>query len=236
MTATYIFDIVLLVVLLFILIRSCVQGFFKTVFRSLRFVLSILAAYFLGKPIGEWMDRTFIHGWTYNGVYDKINGLYQSASESFNVQKILSSFPKFLIPQSMREQIENMDETGEALVTSASEAVSSAISHFISMLVSYILVFVLAWILLWLFTKIFGNIIHKIPVVGTVDHVLGAVLGLLIGWTLMSLICSLFRFFFSSSEFYTGSYVLKFFAENPITKYVSFLDFYALLSKLVPNN
>lgn len=236
MTATYIVDIILLGVLLFILIRSCVQGFFKTVFRSLRFVLSIVAAYFLGKPIGEWMDRTFIHGWTYNGVYDKINGLYQSAAESFNVQKIFSIFPKFLIPQSMQDQMEAMDETGEALVVSASETISSAISHFISMLTAYILVFVLAWILLWLFTKIFGKVIHKIPVVGTLDHILGAVIGLLIGWTLMSMICSLFRFFFSSSPFYTDSYVLKFFAENPITRYISFLDFYALLSRFIPSN
>ena len=236
MTAAHIVDIVLIGVLLFILIRSCVQGFFKTVFRSLRFVLSVIAAYFLGKPIGGWMDRAFIHGWTYNGVYDKINGLYQSASESFNVQKILSAFPKFLIPQSIREQMEATDETGEALVVSASETVSGAISHFISMLTAYILVFILAWILLWIFTKIFGNVIHKIPVVGTLDHILGAVLGLLIGWTLMSLICSLFRFFFSSSEAYTSSYVLKLFAENPITRYISFLDFYALLSKFIPTN
>lgn len=231
----YVFDLILLAVLLFIVIRSCVKGFFKTVFGSLRLVFSFIAAYFLGKPVGGFIDQKFVYGWTYNGVHSKIHELYESASESFDVQKILSVFPKFLIPESIRETLENSEATGEELVTTASEAVSGAISHFVSMIVAYILVFILAWILLWLITKILGNVIHKIPIVGTLDHILGAALGLLIGWILMSLICSLFRFFMETSEFYTNSHVLKFFAENPITKYISFLDFYALLAKIIPN-
>lgn len=232
---TYIFDLVLLAVLLFIMIYCCVRGFFKTVFRSLRLVFSVIIAYSLGKPVGAFLDRAFIHGWTYNGVYAKIQALYESVSEALDVNKILSLFPNFLISDSVREQLKNSEESGEELVVAASESISSALSHFISMVVAYILVFILAWILLWLITKLLGNVIHKIPVIGTIDHILGAALGLLIGWILMSMVCSLFRFFLSSSEFYTNSYVLKFFAENPITKYISFLDFYAFLSKIIPN-
>ncbi len=232
----YILDIVLVAVLLFIVIRSYVRGFFKTVFRTARLILAFILAYCLGKPVGGWIDQKFIHGWVYNSVYEKINAMYQNAAESFDVQKILSGFPKFFMPDSMKEKLESMEETGETLVASASETVSSFISHFVSMIVAYILIFVLALIVLSIFTKILGGIIHKIPLIGTVDHLLGGVLGLLIGWVLMSLVCSLLRFFTAATEFYNSSYILKFFAENPITKYISFLDFYALLSKFIPQN
>ncbi len=230
----FILDIVLLLFLLFIVIRSYVRGFFKTVFRAARLVLSVMIAYFMGKSVGGWLDSKFIHGWTYNSVYEKINALYQNASESFDVQKILSAFPKFFIPESIRNQLETSDETGETLVASASEAISGTISHFISMILGYFLVFVVAWIVLLILSKVIGGIIHKIPIVGTADHILGGVLGLLIAWIVMSLICSLMRFFFSTSDFYINSRILKFFAENPITRYISFLDFHALLSKIIP--
>ena len=235
MSPVFIFDLVLLAVLICIVIRGCVKGFFKTLFGSLRLVFSVIAAYFLGKPVGEFLDSKFIYGWTYNGVYAKIHELYESAAEAFDVNKILALFPKFLISDELRAELENTNETGEELVKLASDSISGVISHFISMIVAYVLVFIVAFIVLWILIKIFGKIIHKIPVIGTVDHILGAALGLLIGWILMSLVCSLFRFFMADNEFYTNSHVLKFFAENPITKYISFLDFYAFLSKIIPN-
>ena len=235
MSSQAIFDLVLVGVLLFIVIYSYIRGFFKTVFSSLRLVLSVAIAYFLGKPVGAFLDQRFINGWTYNGVYAKIQELYESASETFDIKEIISIFPKFLIPESVSEQLENMEESGEELVASASQAIADFLSHFISVIIAYILIFIIAWIVLWIVTKIFGKIIHKIPVIGTVDHILGALLGLLIGWILMSMLCSLFRFFMADNEFYTNSYVLKFFAENSITKYVSFLDLFALLSKIIPS-
>ena len=228
-------DLVLLLFLLLIVIRGYVRGFFKTVFRAVRLILSVMIAYFLGKSVGGWIDNKFIHGWTYNSVYAKIHALYENASETFDVQKILSAFPKFFIPESIRNQMETSGETGEPLVASASEAISGTISHFISMILAYILVFILAWIALLIVSKVVGDVIHKIPIIGTTDHILGAVLGFLIAWIIMSLVCSLLRFFTSASDFYNNSHVLKFFAENPITRYISFLDFNKLLSKIIPS-
>ena len=232
---TFIVDIILVAFLLFLFIRGYIKGFLATVLRSLRPILAIIAAYFLGKPVAGFIDQKFIYGWTYNGVYAKINELYQNASESFNVDKIFSAFPKFMIPDSLREQLENSTETGEALVVSASESISAFVSHLFSLVIAYLLIFLIVWLLLLLLAKLLSSSIHDLPVIGKIDRILGALLGLLIGWVLLSLVATLCRFFMESSDYYAKTYVLKFFAENPITKYLSFLDFGALLSEIIPN-
>ena len=185
---TIIFDIVLLALFLVIIIICAKRGFFKSVMRLLRLFLAVVIAYCFGKQVGALLDQKFIHGWMYNVVYDKLNSMYQSASSSFNTQKILSSFPKFLFPESMRQQIENLDETGEALVVSASESISTSLSGIISTVLGYIVVFLVALVVLLIITKIISAVIQKLPVIGMLDHILGALIGLFVSWIILSLL------------------------------------------------
>lgn len=229
-----ILDILIIVLFLIIVFICAKRGFFKSVVRFLRLLLALIIAYFLCKPAGAKLDAAFIHGWVYNGVYNKIHALYESANEAFNIEKILALFPKFLLSDSMRQQIENSSETGEALVLSTSEWISTTLSGLISMILAFVLIFVIAFILLFFVSKLLEILIRKQSFISKIDHILGGLIGFVFTWSFFSMLCSALRFFFSDAAWYQSTYVMKFFAENPITKMISFLNFDQLFSMIFP--
>lgn len=227
----YILDIAFGIILLVTVIQCGKRGLFKTLMRFARIVLAAVAAYFFGSRVATFLADKFLSERIYNVVYGKIEGIYQKAADSFDAQKILAAFPSFLLPKSMQEEISSMEETGEALVVSSSEALSGVLTKIVSTVLGYVLVFIVALILLAIVTAIIGAVIKRLEVLGTMDHVLGAVFGVAVAWVLLTILCSLLKFFFASEDFYTQSHAVKFLAETPITKYLKFLDLDGLLSK-----
>ena len=227
----YILDIIFVIILLVTVIQCGKRGLFKTLMRFARIVLAAVAAYFFGSRVATFLADKFLAKRLYDLVYNKIEGIYQKAAESFDAQKILSSFPNFLINDSMREQIGSMEETGEELVVSATDSISGVLTKIVSTVLGYVLVFIVALILLAIVTAIIGAIIKRLEVLGTMDHVLGAVFGVAVAWVLLTIVCSLLKFFCAEEAFYTQSRAVKFLAETPVTKFLKFLDLDGLLSK-----
>ena len=96
----YILDIVFAGLILFFVIRGTVRGFFKAVIRFFRFLIAALAAHFLGETVASFLSEKFFAERIQKAVYEKIEGIYQNATASFDPEKILSAFPKFLLPES----------------------------------------------------------------------------------------------------------------------------------------
>ncbi len=227
----YILDIIFGVIVLVIVIRCAVRGLFKALMRFLRILIAAVAAYFFGGKVADVLAERFFATRIYNVVYNKIESMYQKAAESFDAQKILSAFPKFLLPESMREQISSMDETGEALVLSATDSLSGALTKIVSAVAGYVLVFFAALIVMVIVSAIIGAIMKRLAILGTTDHVLGAVLGVAEAWITLTILSTTLSFFFADAAFYTQSHIVKFLAETPVTKFFSFLDLNSLLSK-----
>ena len=214
--------------ILFLCIKS---GFFKTLMHFCRFLLAFLAAYFLGSKVAAWLSEQFFFKPIYNSVYQKIEGLYRNATEEFDSEKIISAFPKFLMSDAMKNEINGMDEAGEALVERASHSVASALSGIVSAIVGYILVFVIALLLSFLISIFLGKLIHSLPLLNTVDRILGGLLGFLIAFSLLYLIGTMIRFFWGETDFYARSSIIRFFGNLKLPKILSFLNFRAFISR-----
>ena len=227
----YYLDLLFGVILIVTVIQCARRGLFKTVMHFARIVLAAVFAYLFGSRVAVLLADRFLAKRVYDKVYNKIDGIYQKATDSFDAQKILSAFPRFLLPESMREQIANMEESGEELVVSASETLSGALTKIISNVLGYILVFIVALIVLKILTAIISAILKRLEILGKMDHYLGAVFGVGVSWVILTILSSLLKFFFSGTEFYDQSRAVKFLAELPITKFLKFLDLDALLSK-----
>lgn len=227
----YILDIIFGVILLITVIQCAKRGLFKTVMRFARVILAAIFAYLFGSRVAVFLSDGFLGKRIDSAVYNKVEGIYQKATESFDAQKILSAFPRFLLPESMREQIANMEESGEELVVSASETLSDALTKIVSNISGYILVFIASLILLAILTMIISAIFNRLEILGRMDHFLGAVFGLGVAWVILTILSSLLKFFFSGTDFYTQSHAVKFLAEMPVTKFLKFMDLDALLSK-----
>ncbi len=227
----YVLDAVFAVIALIIIIQCAKRGLFKTVMKFARLILAAVAAYLFGSKVATFLADKFFSARIYTAVYNKIESIYQSATDGFDAQKILAAFPSFLVPESMKEQISSMDETGEALVLSASDTLSGALTKIVSTVVGYVLVFIVALIVLAIVSAIIGAIIKRLALIGTVDHVLGAVIGVAVAWVVLTLLSSVIRFFFSESDFYTQSHAVRLIAESPVSEKLAFLNLDGLLSK-----
>ena len=212
------------------------RGFFKTLMHFCRFFLALLAAYFFGSKVAVWLSEHFFFKPIYTSVYQKIERLYQNAAEEFGSEKIISAFPRFLMSDAMKNELNGMDESGEALVERASNSVASALSGIVSSIVGYLLVFVVAFVLLILISALLGKLIHSLPLLNIVDRVLGGLCGLLIAFCLLFLIGSTIRFFWGETDFYTHSSVIRFFGDLKLPKGLSFLNFQSFISKVFQKN
>lgn len=227
----YILDILFGAILLVTIILCAKRGLFKTVMRFARVILAAISAYFFGSRVAVFLADRFLGKRIYDIVYNKIEGVYQKAIDSFDAQKILSAFPRFLLPESMREQIASIDGTGEELVVSASEKLSGALTTIVSNVLGYILVFIVSLIVLAILTAIISAVLHRLEILGRMDHFLGGIFGVAVAWVFLTILSSLLKFFCSGMDFYEQSHAVKFLAEMPITKFLKFMDLNALLSK-----
>ena len=227
----YILDILYALVLLIIVVKCAKTGFFASLIKLARVVLAAIAAYLFGSRVADFLAEKYLSAKIYNAVYGKIDGLYQKSAENFNAETIFKNFPKFLLPQSVQDQIADSGDTGEALVQSASDTLSGALTNIVSTVLGYVIVFIIALIILTIVFAIIRSIIQKLAILGTLDHFLGAVLGFLEAWILLTLVSSLLKFFFKDADFYTQSHAVKFLAETPVTKFLAFLNIDGLLSK-----
>ncbi len=229
--SNYILDAIFLLFAIIILVHYGKKGLFKTIMGFARLVVSALAAYYFGSKVATFLADKFFATKIYNAVYNKIEALYQSAADGFDAQSILGAFPSFLIPESMQQQITSMDETGEELVLSASDKLSTALTSIVSTVVGYVLVFIIALIVASIVIAVISSIVNKLKIIGSLDHFLGFVLGVVIVAILLVVSASVLRFFFADADFYTQSRIIKLINDSQVQEKIAFLNIDGLLSK-----
>ncbi len=205
------------------------RGFFKSLIHSLKTVLALVAAYFLGGKLAELLNDAFIFKWIRGGVFDKVNALYLQASDSLTVQNLSSSFPSFIMSEEVKMKISTAEESGEALVNTVTDAIASPISNVISTVIGYVLVFVLALIALWIAAGLLDKLVEHIPLLNTANVILGALLGVVLAFALLFAVGSVLRYFLAGTELYAKSIIMKFFGESSVLDSLKFLDIGNLL-------
>ena len=225
-------DILFVVVGILTVLLCIKRGFFKTVMRFCRILFALLAAYFLGSKLAGWLSTHIFYKPIHTSVYQKLEKIYQDATEGFDAEKIISAFPRFLMNDSMKNEINGMEESGEALVERASNSVASALSGIVSSIIGYVVVFVVALLLLIIVTALLAKLIHIIPLMNLVDRILGGLIGVLIAFCILYLTGTAIRFFWGETDFYAKSSVVRFFGNIKVPKVLSFLDFNTFLSKV----
>lgn len=226
MTIQLILDILFVVVAVAIIAICAKRGFIKSLLHSAKLLFAVILAYVFGGQLGAFLNQHFIGASVRNFVYEKINGLYTSASSSLNIDEIAAKFPDFIMTEELKQTISNAtaEESGEALVSSVTESISVPISTLISNIVGYIAVFIVSFILLivvaWLLTKV----IDKIAFLGTANHILGGVWGALIALILLFIAASVIKVFLGGTAGYDQTVIVKFFGDSALLEVIKILD------------
>ena len=182
-------DIISLIFIL--IIFGCVmgglkQGFFKIVINLIKGILSFALAILLAKPIAELLSNTFI-GQTINSHLNEAflnqGGVFSITITEANKAEVLKhALSEIHIPEFLSNMLSNfmsnlVEVNGSV---SVAEALSSSLTHYILIAIAFILVFILVNILCAILKGIFKKL-EKLPLIGTANKVLGAILNGVIG-------------------------------------------------------
>lgn len=227
-------DIIIIAVFLITVGISTHRGFVKSAIGVAVILCSFVAAKMFGGVIGEWIDGVF--------MFDTINGFVATflrstlgeLSESIDAASLIERVPETIknAPElagadvsSLNDYISSVGVITEANIKEVSAKMATPISAFISEVIGYLSVFIVGIIVF----KMIGSLvvgIFKLPLLRTLDKILGFLVGTFTGFLLAWGFAVVFRAVmgllaishpellpFASSD---GSYVYDFFVNFTI--------------------
>lgn len=223
-TIPFILDALFVIIGVSLVLIYANRGFIKSILSFFKTILAFVAAYLLGGKLATLICSKWLGGIVHGFVYDKINGIYQAAADSFNADAVIDSLPDFLMTEEMQASLNAAQGSGEQLVESMTNSISAPIASLFSNIIGYVGVFLVALIVLWIVAGILTAICEKIPLIGSINTLLGALIGLLIALAVLFAVSSLIRQFFADSPIYTETVIVKLFGDSSLLKLLSFLD------------
>ena len=185
--ANSIIDVLVVVVILGMALISAKKGFVECLFSLISTIVAIILAFSLMKPFTNWTGGLF-----------GLKGLLQSACTSaFSNVKVLAidisnqgitealadkDLPKFLIDAIIGSVGNEALPAGTTIAMLA----GNKLGEIITALISWIAVFFLAKLLLALLSGLISKIIENLPIIGSVNTLLGFAVGLLKGLLIVS--------------------------------------------------
>lgn len=206
----YIVDLILLAIFIFIVVRGMKKGFVTTLLDSLSVVISGIASYFLCSPISEWIYDNFISGIVKSKFTEVLKSAVPSgATLTEKIDKLVGSLPSFAVNladysgmdvKGFSAQIgSSAAQSAEQLVDSVADKVAYNILIFIVQGIVFFALFVLISFAVRFISRVLGRLLEKIPVVGSLNKGLGAVLGIIKAAAVLLLICTVLYFAVGSS-------------------------------------
>ena len=151
-TPSLIWDLILIAVILFVMIRSVGRGFVSSFIHLLGLAASCIVAALLSGKAAAWLYDGYLAERLQNAVSDTLR------------QKLMT----------FAELLERIDPT-DTITAAACDALRTVAVAFLTM-VAFLIIFLLAMLIVQALAKLTRNV-NRVPVVGGVNRVLGGVLG-----------------------------------------------------------
>ena len=167
------FDILLVAVLAFLAFRGWKQGFAGSVLKKGRLILTLVITLSFGSSFSSFLDRVWIHPPVYERVHARFTAMADAAGG--RVDALMSQIPGVFRPYLDAGTAERTQDLYR-LSDEWSHSVSNSISGMISSVIGHILLFFLAYAVLTLAVILLKRLTN-LPVIGTLDRLLGLALG-----------------------------------------------------------
>lgn len=176
----YIIDVAYIAIALITVVIFAKRGFVESVFRYGKTLFAGYISYAVGPAVSNFIYEKYVYSGVYSRVYEKVNALLISAAERVDVESLIDNLP-FIVKQFVNtddlkslygDTMVNIEASAKSFSASASAPLSSVISN----MTAYVLVFLTAVLVLSLLGKLL-DLIFKLPVLRTVNSVLGLLLG-----------------------------------------------------------
>ncbi len=187
-------DVIALLVILVFLLKDMRKGFIRTIFGLIISVVSILVAFLCADIVTDITNGAF-------GLRDNVTGSLSATFSSWGlnfdisqggVQEALNSKPFFKAMPFLVDMIMEKLPTAEPdAVVYLNDHLASVVGGFTTNIIVGVALFILCRLLLTVVEKILTSLVRNIVFLGSINALLGAVVGLLKGVIVVSLFCML---------------------------------------------
>ncbi len=184
-----IIDIVIIAVFLLTVGIYTYRGFAKSVMDFAVLIAAFIVAKIFGGYLADWLNETFVYNAVNGTVHTILVDALGGAIDNIDANAILRSIPESLISvlefagtdfDSVSNYILSLDFSASESLMSVAVNISTPISELVSKILAYLILFVGGLIVFKLISVIILAI-FKLPVLKTLDKVLGFVMGLVAG-------------------------------------------------------
>ncbi len=223
----FIADIVVIVLVLIFTVGGAKKGFVAFLFGLVTTILAFILAMTLADNLVAWTNGLFGLEGKLDGALTKKLSSFKGFSVDISVTGIKEaikgvSLPDFIADSIVAEVGVEGVAQGTTLAMLAGEKIASIIATFLA----GALVFFLAKILLGLVCRILSGVVSRIPLIGGVNRLLGAVAGFVKGGLIVCGALAILSFFSSTSiaAFFDKTlFVGALYNSNPILSIISWL-------------
>ena len=219
MTASLIATIVVIAFLIFFVIYGYIRGFLKIILTTMALVVTIVAAGLLAPTVAGWLETTFVG----KNIDQRIGSYLEKTIDSpviNNVEKAQNAvIEKLPLPKYMREDIREKNTAGEYValkVTNFTGYLKTRLVKSLVKVIACVLLLVLIYVIIRILLRISGAI-NRIPIVGGINRLFGAIVGLFEGLLILWCLCLIITMF-ASTKF--GIQVVDVINSSKVLKYI----------------
>lgn len=169
-------DVILVIIVIACIVDGFKKGFLKTFVTLIGELLSIVFAVYLSKPIADYFYNNFLS----EKIISAINNAFASSNQLEAITDMLSK-PFFVFASKIGGSIspeQAVAAGADNVIATVANGIMSNLAGSLIRAATFIILLVIIRIVVSLITRALGFVRH-LPIVGSVDGVLGAAVGLI---------------------------------------------------------
>ncbi|MGN1315683.1 MAG: CvpA family protein [Acutalibacteraceae bacterium] len=199
----YIFDIIIIALFVFLVVKAYKAGFVSTVIDTFALAISAILSYKFFEPVAESAYNLFVRDLVETRFTRVLDSVSSSLSVADKVSAMIDGLPngavKFaqVLGINFKELVNSVSASGnvsdDELISLAVDKIGHTIMINVVEVVTFVLLFVVIVLVLRFLAGFFKNL-NKIPLVGTLNAVLGGVIGVAKAVAIVFIVCTVFYF------------------------------------------
>lgn len=195
--SSVVLDFIAVAVFTALVVKGYKKGFLKTIVLATGTLASLLVAFWLSRWLADLIFANMIRGSVLQNISDTLSGLSNSTSAAGAVPAVIAALPAFILnpmlvqygsKETMIAEIQkNVGDTLSGLGETITDTVVSPVVTMLLQMVLCLLIFIICVIIIKIIAKALGAV-RRIPLVGTLNAVLGAVVGAVQGLIVLFLL------------------------------------------------
>ena len=180
-------DVLTVVVFIVIIYRAYKKGIIRALIDLVGFAASFVVAFLLSEPIGKWIAGNFLNKLVSGTI--KKNTTSSSAANGKFIAKLVGGIPDS-IDKSLTAINVNLGSLGAKAMKSVVDAVSVPLASLISRGIAFFVILAICLVIVKILAH-FSDIVRHLPVLGTLNALAGAAIGIVEAVIIMFVLCTL---------------------------------------------